>query len=655
MPNIGDAAKRLLVGRPMRSDRLGHTLLPKRLALPVFASDALSSVAYAPDEILLTLSLAGLTAYAVSPWVGIAVVVVMLTVVTSYRQTVRAYPSGGGAYEVTATNLGKGAGLTVASALLVDYVLTVAVSISSGTQYLATVLPAAGGHETGIAIGIVLLLALLNLRGVRESGAKTAIPVYVFMLSMGVLAVAGAVQWLAGSLGRAPSADLALVSEPGFDQGLMGLAGGLLILRAFSSGSAALTGVEAIANGVPNFRKPKSRNAGTTLLLLGGLGSAMLLTVLLLAGATGVRFVEDPASQLLRDGVGVGADYVQNPVIGQLASTVFAGFQPMFYLLTISTGIILLLAANTAYNGFPILGSILAREGYLPRQLHTRGDRLAYSNGIVVLSLAAAALIWIFDAQVTRLIQLYIVGVFVSFTLCQLGMVKHWGGVLRTSVDPGERRRVRTSRALNAFGFALTGIVLVVVLITKATHGAWITLVLMGVLFALMTRISRHYADVREDLTVTDYDAERALPSRVHAVVLVSQVHKPTMRALAYARATRPSTLQALTVAVEPGDAESIRAAWDAAGVPLPLTVVDSPYREIVRPVLDFVRNIRRESPRDLVVVYIPEYVVDHWWAQVLHNQNALRLKSRLLFTRGVVVASVPWQLGAAAPRQPRD
>ncbi len=627
---------------------MGHTRLPKRLALPVFASDALSSVAYAPDEILLTLSLAGLSAYAVSGWVGLAVAVVMLTVVASYRQTVRAYPSGGGAYEVAATNLGSGAGLTVASALLVDYVLTVAVSVSSGTQYLATVLPAAAGHETGIAIATVLALALLNLRGVRESGSKTAVPVYIFMLSMGVLALVGGIQWLTGTLAAAPSAGLEVVAASGLDEGLTGVAGGLLVLRAFSSGSAALTGVEAIANGVPNFRPPKARNAGITLVLLGLLGSGMLVTVLLLARATGVRFVADPATQLLRDGASVGADYVQNPVIGQLAGTVFTAFPPMFYVLTISVGLILLLAANAAFNGFPILGSILARDSHLPRQLHTRGDRLAFSNGIVLLSVAAVTLIWLFDAQVTHLIQLYIVGVFVSFTLCQLGMVRHWGGVLRTSTHARERRRVRRSRAVNAFGFLLTSVVLVVVLVTKAAHGAWITLVLMAVLYLLMRRIGRHYASVREELSVSDYAAERALPSRVHAVVLVSQVHKPTMRALAYARATRPSTLQAVTVAVEAADAETVRAAWDAAGVPLPLTVIDSPYREIVRPVLEFVRNIRRESPRDLVVVYVPEYVVDHWWAQVLHNQSALRLKSRLLFTRGVVVASVPWQLGSA-------
>lgn len=648
MPDIVDAAKRVLVGRPVRSEALGHTLLPKRLALPVFASDALSSVAYAPDEILLMLSIAGLASYTISPWVGLAVVVVLLTVVASYRQTVRAYPSGGGDYEVATKNLGGTAGLTVGSALLVDYVLTVAVSVSSGAQYLATVLPAARGHEAAIACGFVALLALLNLRGVRESGRGFAIPVYVFMLSMGVLGVVGGIQWLTGSLGAAESAAFDVTPQPGYEQGLVGLAGALLVLRAFTSGAAALTGVEAIANGVPAFQRPKSKNAATTLLMLGGISVFMLTTVLGLAKATGVRFVEDPASQLHLDGGDVPESYQQDPVLGQVAETVFAGFPLLFYVVTGVTGLILLLAANTAFNGFPVLGSILARDGYLPRQLHTRGDRLAFSNGILTLALAAIVLIWVFDAQVTRLIQLYIVGVFVSFTLGQLGMVRHWSRAMDTEARPRERNRMRRSRAINLFGFVLTSIVLTVVVITKTTQGAWITMALMIVLFVLMRGIRKHYDRVTEELTLDDVEGAKALPARVHAVVLVSKVHKPTMRALSYARATRPSTLQAITVGVDASDAERTRAAWDAAGIPLPLTVLDSPFREITRPVLEYVRSLRRSSPRDLVVVYIPEYVVGHWWEQLLHNQSALRLKGRLLFTPGVVVASVPWQLDSS-------
>ena len=647
--DIADAAKRLLLGRPMRSESLGHTLLPKRIALPVFASDALSSVAYAPDEILLTLALAGLTATMVSPWVGLGVVAVLLVVVSSYRQNVRAYPSGGGDYEVATTNLGPNAGVGVASALLVDYVLTVAVSISSGAQYAASALPFLRGYEELVAVTLVVLLAIMNLRGVRESGTVFAIPTYCFMFLIGLLAVVGAFRYFAGNLPMAESAEFELVPGQGFDQGLTGLAGAFLLARAFASGCAALTGVEAISNGVPAFRKPKSRNAATTLALLGGISATMMMSILLLAQATGVHFAEDPHEQLTHNGQALPEDYNQHPVISQLAEAVFQGFTPMFVAVSIVTGIILILAANTAFNGFPVLGSILAKDGFLPRQLHTRGDRLAFSNGIVTLAVAAIVLILAFDAQVTRLIQLYIVGVFVSFTLSQLGMLRHWTRELRTEPDPRERSRMVRSRAVNGVGFAMTSTVLVIVLLTKFTHGAWIAILAMGLLYVLMRGIRSHYDRVREELELGDVAAARALPSRVHALVLVSKVHKPTMRALAYARAARPSMLEAVTVGVDPEDSEELKREWEALDLPVPLRVLDSPFREITRPILKYVRSIRRESPRDLVVVYIPEYVVGHWWEQLLHNQSALRLKGRLLFTPGVVVASVPWQLASSA------
>ena len=649
MSDLADAAKRLLLGRPVRSEHLGHTLLPKRIALPVFASDALSSVAYAPDEILLTLSIAGLAAVSISPWVGLAVVAVLATVVASYRQNVHAYPSGGGDYEVSTVNLGPTAGVTVASALLVDYILTVAVSISSGAQYAAAAIPALRGHEALFAISLVVIIAMINLRGVKESGTAFAIPTYLFMFAIGSMAVVGVVRHFLGNLPMASSSSYQMLAEPGFEQGLMGIAGGFLVLRAFASGCAALTGVEAISNGVPAFRKPKSRNAATTLLMLGGLSVGMVMSILLLARWTGIHFVEIPAEQLMVDGRSVGPDFVQDPVIAQLSHTVFGSFSPAFYLIAALTGLILVLAANTAFNGFPVLGSILAKDGYLPRQLHTRGDRLAFSNGILTLAIAAIVLIWAFDAQVTRLIQLYIVGVFVSFTLSQLGMVRHWTRHLKTEPEADVRSRMRRSRVINAFGFMMTATVLVVVLITKFTRGAWIAILAMICVFVLMKSIRRHYDLVRRELALgPDADAAKALPSRVHAIVLVSHVHRPTMRALAYARASRPQVLEAVSVGVDPDDVARLRTEWESLALPVPLKVLDSPFREITRPILTYVRSIRRDSPRDLVVVYIPEYVVGHWWEQLLHNQSALRLKGRLLFTPGVVVASVPWQLASS-------
>ncbi len=656
MATVGDLSKRVLLGRKLRSDRLSETLLPKRIALPVFASDALSSVAYAPDEIFLTLSIAGLASYAFSWKIGIAVAIVLLTVVASYRQNVHAYPSGGGDYEVATVNLGQTAGLTVGSALLVDYVLTVAVSISSAAQYAAAAIPSLRGNEVTVAVLATLFLMAMNLRGVRESGAAFAIPTYIFMAAILGMLGWGLLRDLTGNLPQAESAQFDMAAEEQFEAGFTGIAAGFLILRAFSSGCAALTGVEAISNGVPAFRKPKSRNAATTLLLLGTIAVTMLLGVIFMANAMNVRFAEDPANQLLFNGVPVGDDYVQDPVIGQLANGIFDNFELGFYIVTAATGVILVLAANTAYNGFPVLGSILARDGFLPRQLHTRGDRLAFSNGIVSLAGAAILLIVAFDAEVTRLIQLYIVGVFVSFTMSQFGMIRHWTRLLRDTTDQARRRQMLRSRVINTIGLAMTGLVLIVVLITKFLHGAWIAIAAMVVIFFIMRSIRRHYDRVSRELTVGEGPADESkLPSRVHAVVLISKIHKPTLRAVSYARASRPNVLEAVTVDVDPDETRALVDEWDRRGIPVPMKVLASPYREITRPIIDYVKSIRRASPRDIVAVYIPEYVVGHWWEQLLHNQSALRLKGRLLFTPGVMVTNVPWQLRSSdvAARRP--
>jgi amino acid transporter len=639
----------------MRSDRLGETLLPKRIALPVFASDALSSVAYAPDEIFLTLSLAGGAFATTHSWqIGLAVVAVMLVVVASYRQNVHAYPSGGGDYEVATVNLGARAGLTVASALLVDYVLTVAVSISSGVQNAAAALPGLRGHETAVAISLVVLLTAVNLRGVRESGAAFAIPTYAFIVGILAMALFGFYRYANGSLPLAESGNFTLVPERGYT-GIAGLAMVFLLLRAFSSGSAALTGVEAISNGVPAFKKPKSKNAATTLLLMGILSVTMLMSIITLVRLTGAKFVDLPQTQLLQpNGKPVPSSYTQETIIGQLSKTVFSNFHPGVVFISIVTGIILILAANTAFNGFPVLASILAKDNFLPHQLHTRGDRLAYSNGILILAGAAAFLIFIYHAQVTKLIQLYIVGVFVSFTLSQTGMIRHWNRHLRTERDPKSRGRMRRSRAINTVGAFMSGTVLLVVLATKFIHGAGYAIAAMVVLFIIMNGIQRHYARVRNELAVEESTDEQMLPSRVHAIVLVSRIHKPTLRALAYARATRPSLLEAITVNVDPEETTALQDDWDRRGIPVALKVLDSPYREITSSVVDYVKTARRGSPRDVVMVYVPEYVVGRWYEHLLHNQTALRLKSRLYFTPGVMVTSVPWQLRSSEGAEER-
>lgn len=650
---LTDVPKRILIGRALRSDRLGETLLPKRIALPVFASDPLSSVAYAPGEVLLVLSIAGVSAYHFSPWIALAVVVLMFTVVASYRQNVHAYPSGGGDYEVATTNLGPKAGLTVASALLVDYVLTVAVSISSGVENLGSAIPFVVENKVLVAVTIIVLLTVMNLRGVRESGKLFAIPTYVFVTGVFLMIAWGAFRGLVlDDTLKAPTADFEIQAE---HQGLAGFALVFLLLRAFSSGCAALTGVEAISNGVPAFRKPKSRNAANTLALMGLLAVTMFCGIIGLAMASDVRMAENPAKDLVHDGAPVGDGYVQDPVISQVAAAVFGDGTFLFVVLAAATALVLFLAANTAYNGFPLLGSILAQDRYLPRQLHTRGDRLAFSNGIVVLAGAATLLVVIYGADSTRLIQLYIVGVFVSFTLSQTGMVRHWNRHLRTENDLAKRRHMKRSRAINAFGAFFTGLVLVVVLVTKFTHGAWVALLGMVIFYATMTAIRRHYDRVAEEISAPEEPTDDVVrPSRVHSIVLVSKLHRPTLRALSYAKLMRSDTLEALSVNVDPEETRALKEEWDRRAIDVPLKVLDSPYREITRPIIEYVKNLRHESPREAVSVIIPEYVVGHWYEHLLHNQSALRLKGRLLFTPGVMVTSVPYQLESSEAAKKR-
>ncbi|MBH0120963.1 APC family permease, partial [Rhodococcus sp. CX] len=501
--------------------------------------------------------------------------------------------------------------------------------------------PFVAQHKVLFAIIAIAILTAVNLRGLREAGTAFAIPTYAFMFGVLVMLVWGLTRiFVLGDDLQAESAGFELTAE---QSNLTAIAFAFLLARAFSSGCAALTGVEAISNGVPAFRKPKSRNAATTLLMLGGIAITLLLGIIVLAEKIGVVIAEDPATQLQ----GAPEGYHQKTLIAQLAETVFDDFPLGFYLITIVTALILVLAANTAFNGFPVLASVLAQDRYLPRQLHTRGDRLAFSNGILFLSGVAIVFVWVFGAEVTHLIQLYIVGVFVSFTLSQTGMIRHWTRHLATETDPNQRRRMVRSRVVNTIGLVMTATVLVIVLITKFVAGAWIAIVTMIAIFGLMKAIRRHYDSVAAELEGTEWDG--VLPSRTHSIVLVSKMHHPTMRALAYARATRPDTLEAVTVNVDDADTRQLVRQWESSDITVPLKVVESPYREITRPVLEYVKRVRRDSPRDVVTVFIPEYVVGHWWEQVLHNQSALRLKSRLLFQPGVMVTSVPWQLHSSA------
>ncbi|HET7311272.1 MAG TPA: APC family permease [Mycobacteriales bacterium] len=620
------AVKRLVVGRPLRSAQLHETLLPKWLALPVFCSDPISSVAYATEQIVLVLAAGGAVYLHYAWWVAAAVTILLLVVVASYRQTCHAYPNGGGAFAVSLANFGPTPALVAASALLVDYVMTVAVSVVSGVLAVTSAFPGLVRHTELLSIACVAVLVLANLRGVRESGRAFAVPTYAFIGLTMLMFLFAAVRAATTGL---PDAVTATQSVHRTVQ-VGGMATMLLVLRAFASGCTALTGVEAISNGVPSFRRPKAHNAAMTLAVMGGLAVSMFAGVTVLALHVHARAQASGTPS----------------VISQVAAVSFGHRALLYYAFQTATAAILILAANTAFNGFPVLSSILAQERYLPRQLHNRGDKLVFSNGIVLLATAAGALIIGFHANLDHLLQLYIIGVFTSFTLSQAGMVRHWNRRLQLT-DRAERNTIHRARVINTVGAVFTGVVLVVVIVSKVQHGAWIAILAMLILFAMMRGIRRHYDDVRHELDLTSTEPT-TLPARNHALILVSQLHLPTVRAVAYARATRPSSLAGVTVDLDEDDTRQLMADWERQEMPIPLVVLESPYREIIRPVLDYVRGLR-SSPRDVVTVFIPEYVVGHWWEHLLHNQSALRLKARLLFEPGVMVTSVPWQMRSTA------
>ncbi|HSN43590.1 MAG TPA: APC family permease [Propionibacteriaceae bacterium] len=627
------ASKRLLVGTRMRSDQLSETELPKRLALPVFGSDAISSNAYATQEILLVLALGGAAAVALTPTIALVVVGLLAIITLSYRQTCYAYPNGGGAYAVSKENLGTKASLIAAAALLVDYVMTVAVSIAAGVENFTSAFPAVHPYTVPLCLAMVAGVTLMNLRGVKESGTFFAIPTYGFLISVFVMLGVGAFRSFMGRTPVAESADFGYSAASTTGAALL-----ILLLRAFASGCTALTGTEAISNGVPTFRKPKSHNAATTLMAMAGLAISMMIGIALLSNAAGIHIAEHP------DGLtGTPEGYVQRTVLAQLSASVFGNNTVGFFAVQMSTTLILILAANTAFNGFPILASQLGQDRFLPKQMRRRGDRLVFSNGILILASVAGTLIYLFDGSVSKLIQLYILGVFVSFTLSQSGMVVHWW---RDAQANGWGRRNVASMVINLVGAAATALVLVIVLMTKFSHGAWMVVVAIPALVMIMMRIHRHYVRVSRELRPKATGI--TLPSRIHAVVLVSQLNEPTLKALALAQAGHPNSITALRVDTDHARTDTLVEDWDERQIPIPLAMVASPFRDLIGPVVDYLVAMQ-VGPRDVVEVFVPEYVVGHWWEHVLHNQSALRLKSRLLFMPGVIVTSVPYHLTSAA------
>ncbi|WIB78160.1 APC family permease [Curtobacterium sp. MCPF17_002] len=649
--------KARLIGDPLPSEKLEGQLLPKHLALPIFASDPLSSVAYAPQELLMILLLGGMSFLTFAPWVAALVVLLLVVVVASYRQLIKAYPSGGGDYEVAHRNLGEKAGLVVASALLVDYVMTVAVSVASGVDNIISALPMLNEFRVELALVFVVLLAAANLRGVRESSKAFAVPTYLFVASVFVMVVTGLIRVAAG---HAPVAESAAYTVQNVEHTTQA-AFILLLLRAFASGCSALTGVEAIANGVPAFRRPKIKNAQKTLVAMGGIAIVLFVGLISLALISRVHYAERACDL---QGFANCATTPQRSLIAQIAAATFGNDSVLFFVIQATTAAVLLLAANTAFNGFPLLGSILARDSYAPKALSTRGDRLIYSNGVIVLALVAAALLIVYRANVTSLIQLYIIGVFVSFTLGQSGMVRHWTRLLREDragsagagvgagagsgpgVPPLNRRQVYRSLTINAIGATFTFVVLVIVTITKFTHGAWLVFVIMPILFVLMLGVNRYYRDVSHEV---EADVETQFGATGdHAIVLVNKLQKPVLKALDYAIAAKHASFEAVHVAIDDADAARLREQWAEYGIEVPLTMVPSPYRDISMPLIKYIKAHRAEHGSEVVTVYTPIFIVGHWWESLLHNHRGRRIRKKLLLVHGVTVALVPWLLDSS-------
>jgi amino acid transporter len=630
-------AKRLLIGEPLPSDKLEGQLLPKHLALPIFASDPLSSVAYAPQELLMILMIGGFGFVAYGPYVAAAVVILLIVVVLSYRQLIKAYPSGGGDYEVARKNLGEKAGLIVAAALLVDYVMTVAVSVASGVDNIISAVPILDPYRVELAIAAVVILGAINLRGVRESSKAFAIPTYLFIGSIVVMIVTALVRAALGDTPVAESVDLELQSH-----GLAQAAFVLLILRAFASGCAALTGVEAISNGVPAFRRPKIRNAQRTLMIMGGTAIVLFSGLVAVAIMTGVRYLD--CTEQAYAAVESCTTDPQRSLIAQIASATFGDFTIPFFIVQAATAAVLLLAANTAFNGFPLLGSVLAADKYAPKSLSTRGDRLIFSNGVIALSVTAIAILAVFQADLTTLIQLYIIGVFVSFTLGQTGMVRHWIRMLRNGA--AGRGAIVRGLLINLVGAAMTFSVLVIVTITKFTHGAWIVFVVMPILWFLMLGVNRYYRDVDKEIEV---DAETTFGAKGdHAIVLVSRVQKPVLKALDYAIAARHQSIEAVHVAIDDAAADRLDLEWASQNIKVPLHILESPYRDISAPLIQYLKARRKKYGAEVITIYTPQFIVGHWWENLLHNHKARRIRHKLMLMHGVVIALVPWLLDSS-------
>ncbi|MDY6052056.1 MAG: APC family permease [Rothia sp. (in: high G+C Gram-positive bacteria)] len=642
------AATRLIFGAPVTSRQAKKGNLPKRRALPLFGADGFSSVAYAPDEILLTLLLAGHGALAYSPLVGLGIALILLIVVGTYRYNIQ-HVGERGDFALVYQNLGVTAAVVLGAALMVEFMLTVAVSLSSAAQYLESITPLLLGHQRLIACSLIALVTFICLHGLKVMLRISHLPSYIFLVLLVTTIGCGLIADATGQLGRAVSADYTVLVPENTSQVLTTQLGvTLLLVRAFASGAVALTGVNTVSNAVKAFAPPRQRNAATSLMVIGGISALSLLGVLYLARQTGVVTVLDPAQGLLVAGQMVGEDFHQIPVLLQLTDAIF--HQPLAsVLLGAATIGVLLVAAMTAFTGFPMLATAIASKQYLPVHLSARSSTALYANGVLTLGASSMLLVAIVGPNVHTLVQMYIVGVFTALTLTQYAVLRNRWRTQRITLNTQKRRALWRDIGISAVGTGASMTVLVVIVLTKFVHGAWVTVLLILLLTWLMIKTNKHYSSIDRQLALsTDPDqlaADRALPSRVHALIYVERVRKPVLRALAYARASRPSSIEALLVNVDQARTRENIDTWQALELPVDLTVLDSPYRNPAASLLEYVHQMRQKSPRDVLVVYLPEYVASHWWHGIFQRRTVHKLKARLRHEPGVVVASVPWQI----------
>jgi amino acid transporter len=609
--------KRLFVGRPLATEQLAHERLSKRVALAVFSSDALSSVAYATEAILIALLAAGQASLGFATPIAIGITLLLITVAFSYRQTIIAYPQGGGTYIVSRENLGTIPSLVAASSLLIDYVLTVAVSMSAAVAAITSAVQTLEPYRVELAVALIALVTLANLRGIKESGQLFAIPTYLFVLSMFTLISVGLFKVLIGGgvVDPAPAPAIEHVPEE------LQAVSFFLLLRAFAAGCTALTGIEAIADGVPAFKKPEARNASITLVIMAVILCTMFLGTTLLADAYHV--IPDGSTH-------------PETANSQLARAIFGNGSLFYYILQVATMLILILASNTAFADFPRLSYFLSRDRFLPRQFAQRGDRLVFSNGVVALGIFAALLVIGFGAREQSLLHLYAVGVFMSFTLSQFGMVQRW----RRLKSPGWQRNA----TINLIGAIVTGVVLVVIASTKFIEGAWAVLVLIPIMVVILRAIHWHYTEVAKQLSLADAPPPKAV-RRHTAVVLISGVHRGVIPALQYGLSLAPDNVTAVYVDMDSETTAKLQEKWKQWGSGVPLVVLPSPYRSLVRPLMMYIDELDKHYDDDVLTVILPEFIPSKWWQHLLHNQTALLIKATLLFSKGRVVTSVPYHL----------